>query len=377
MYLRRFFKSIVTLISFLAALVLLFSVLTAYINPTHAWILAFMGLGFAFFWVLNLILAVFWILKRRWQFLFPVIVLLITYSHWNNTFQWKGKETGDEIELGKPLSVMSFNVRMLDYYNWTGVKDAHEKIFDLIRKENPDVLCIQEFYSTTGNGPFSEHHILARLNQYKYKHIEYRSEKRERRNFGLVTFSKYPIVERGNLKFEQTSNFSIHTDIEVKGQRIRVFNNHLESIRFTSKHLNFLDSLNYKNDKERREGIKEISGKMRLAFKHRADQAEKIGRHISHSPYPAVVCGDFNDAPVSYVYRQMRGKLKDAFVESGWGFGGTYNGNLPSFRIDFIFHDERFDSYNFRKLNVNYSDHYPIMATLDLLPASVSEKKRQ
>lgn len=362
---RKFFKSIITLISFAAALVLLLSVLTAYVNPSRTWVFAFLGFGFPVLWILNLVLVLFWALKRRWQFLLPLVALFITFGHWNNTFQWKGKIVNEQ-KLEKPLSVMSFNVRMLDYYNWTGNKNVHEKIFDLVRKENPDVLCLQEFYSSKGNGPFSEHYILARLNQYKYKHIEYRSGKRGRRNFGLVTFSKYPIVDKGNLKFEHTSNFSIHTDIKAHGQRIRVFNNHLESIRFSSKHLNFLDSLNHKNEAERRKGIKEITSKMRVAFEHRADQAERIGRHISNSPYPPIVCGDFNDTPVSYVYRQMRGTLKDAFVESGRGFGGTYNGRLPSFRIDFIFHDKRFNSFGFKKFDVNYSDHYPIMATLNL-----------
>ncbi len=363
---RKIFKSIVTLVSFAAGLVLLLSVLTAYINPGRTWVFAFLGFAFPAIWIINLLLAIFWAVKRRWQFLLPLIALFITFGHWNNTFQWKGKTLKKDIVLEKPLSVMSFNVRMLDYYNWTGEKNVHEKIFDMIRKENPDVLCLQEFYSSKNESKFSEHYILARLNQYKYKHIEYRSGKRGRRNFGLVTFSKYPILEKGNLKFEHTSNFSIHTDIKAHGQRVRVFNNHLESIRFSSKHLNFLDSLNYKNDVERREGMKEITSKMRTAFEHRADQAERIGRHISNSPYPPIVCGDFNDTPVSYVYSQMRGNLKDAFVESGKGFGGTYNGRLPSFRIDFIFHDKRFDSYDFKKFDVNYSDHFPIMATLNL-----------
>ncbi|WP_244825439.1 endonuclease/exonuclease/phosphatase family protein [Carboxylicivirga linearis] len=363
---KRFFKSIITLFSFFAALALLLSVITAYISPAHTWILAFLGFGFPILWIANLLLAVLWAVKRRWQFLFPVIALLITWSHWNHTFQWKGQSLPEDQVLESPLSVMSFNVRLFDLYNWTNEKDVHEKIFDLIRKENPDVICIQEFYSTTKKGSFNENYILSRLNQYKYKHIEYHSGKRGQRNFGLVTFSKYPIVEKGTLRFEHTSNFSIHSDIEAHGQRVRVFNNHLESIRFSSKHLNFLDSLNYKNDKERREGMKEISGKLKLAFQHRADQAERIGKHISNAPFPAIVCGDFNDTPVSYVYRKMKGDLKDAFVESGRGFGGTYNGNLPSFRIDFIFHDNRFNSYGFKKLNVNYSDHFPIMTTINL-----------
>ncbi|MBI9061624.1 MAG: endonuclease/exonuclease/phosphatase family protein [Marinilabiliaceae bacterium] len=363
---KKFFRSIFALISLITAGTLLLSVATAYINPYHAWILAFMGFGFPLLWILNLIVLLVWAFKKRWQLLIPLIALLLTYGHWQNVFQWKGKTEQEVSILNKPLSVMTFNVRMLDYYNWSGEKDAHEKIFDLIRKENPDVVCMQEFYTDMKNKSFSEHYILARLNQYKYKHIEYKAGKRGRRNFGLVTFSKFPIMEKQNLKFEQTSNFSIQTDINVKGSRIRIFNNHLESIRFNSEQLNFLDSLNHKNEQERLEGVKAITGKMRTAFKHRANQAETIGRHIANSPYPTIVCGDFNDTPVSYVYRKMRGKLKDAFVESGKGFGGTYNGRLPSFRIDFIFHDKAFKSYNFKKLDVDYSDHFPIMTLIEL-----------
>lgn len=364
---RRFFRSIITLISLVASGFLMLSVLTAYVNPSRMWLLAFLGFGFPVLWFLNTILVVLWASKRRWQLFIPLIAIVLTWSHWNNTFQWKATKTKESQTLEAPLRVMSFNVRMWDYYNWTGEQNVQDKIFKMIRKENPDVLCIQEFYSSTNKTRYSEHSILARLNQYKYKHIEYRAGKRGKRNFGLVTFSKYPIVEKGNLKFEHTSNFSIHTDIKAHGKRIRIFNNHLESIRFSSQHLNFLDSLNHKNEEERRAGIKEIMGKMRVAFEHRANQAERIGKHIINSPFPAIVCGDFNDTPVSYVYRQMRNGLNDAFVESGKGFGGTYNGKLPSFRIDFIFHDKRFQSYDFKKLDVNYSDHFPIITTIDLV----------
>jgi len=364
--LRRFFKSIVTIISLIASGALLFSVFTAYISPEHISVLAFAGYVFPLLWFINFVLFVFWLIKRRWQFLVPLFAIVITWVHWEHTFQWKGVSIEKE-NIEQPLKVMSFNARMFDYYQWIG-NNTNEKIFDLIRKENPDVVCIQEFVTAKSHKTYNEHYILRRLNQYRYKHIEYRSGKNNKRNFGLVTFSRYPIVEKHSLKFEASSNFSIYTDIKVKDQRIRVFNNHLESIRFSRQQLNFLDSLNYQNKEERNEKIKEISSKLSTAFENRATQAETIGQYIANSPYPAIVCGDFNDTPVSYVYRNMRGQLKDAFVESGSGFGGTYNGPLPSFRIDFIFHDKQFKSYNFSRLKVDLSDHYPITTTLDLKP---------
>ena len=192
------------------------------------------------------------------------------------------------------------------------------------------------------------------------------SKPNQEESHGLATFSKYPITSTKPLHFENTTNFSIQTDIDINGKHIRIFNNHLESIRLQKENYNFIDSLEFKNDQERRKGIYDIFSKLKHAFANRSYQAQTIGRHIKNSPFPAIVCGDFNDTPISYVYRTVKGDLKDSFIESGGGFGGTYNGNLPSFRIDFIFHDKSFESFNHKRIKVNYSDHYPIKTTLKL-----------
>jgi len=366
--LKDFFRSIVTIISFIAAGALLLTVVSVYFNPYRVWILAIMGFGFPFLYVINFLLALVWLFRKRWQVFIPVLALVFTWGHWDDSFQMMSRTVDSPKVLVNPVSVMSFNVRMLDAYNWTGRKNVHEEIFQLIKKEKPDVVCLQEFYTSMTSKVFNENIILARFSQYPYRHVEYRKGKRSKRNFGLVTFSKYPIVARNCLKFDHTNNFSIQTDIVVNKTRVRVFNNHLESIGFGKEHMNFIDSLNYKNESERWTGIGQISSKIKDAFKQRAYQAERIGSHIKNSPYPTIVCGDFNDTPVSYVYRKMRGELNDAFVESGSGFGGTYNGRLPSLRIDYIFHDKRFKSYNFQRYKVDLSDHFPIVTLLDLTP---------
>lgn len=98
----------------------------------------------------------------------------------------------------------------------------------------------------------------------------------------------------------------------------------------------------------------------------RAFQARKVADHIKKSPYPVIVCGDFNDTPVSYAYRKVKGELKDAFVEAGWGISNSYNGELPSFRIDYILHDKKFKAVNYSRDRVVYSDHFPVRCRLSM-----------
>ncbi len=363
---RRLLRSILTIFSFFVSAALLLSVATVYINPYHAWALAILSFGFPILFVLNVLSAFWWIYRKRWQVVIPLLALALTWEYWTNTFQFNGKELPQDHKIENSLKVLTFNVRMLNVYGWKKQDNIPGEIFSFIAKENPDVVCFQEFFVSKNKEELNEHVVFSQMNQYPYRHAEYSNRYQNVYKYGLVTFSKYPIVNKQVLKFESTSNFTIQTDLQVKDKRLRLFNNHLESIRFKPKHFDFLDSLNYKNDIERRKGLMEIVGKLRNAFKLRATQAESVGNHIKNSPYPVIVCGDFNDTPISYTYQHMKGELKDAFVEAGKGFGGTYNGRLPSLRIDYIFYDPRFEAYDFKRHKVDLSDHFPISVTIDL-----------
>ncbi len=367
---NRITRSFVFLINLLAILLLLLAYLSIYISPALINFISFLGFGFPLFWFINLFFVLFWLIKRRKRLLLSLALIIVSWSQLHSVLQFGGGENRESNELNNPLTVMSYNVRMFDKYVWTKDLKTPQKIYDFIKNENPDVLCIQEFYINNKMQQYSENNILSKFKQYKYKHLEYNIQTPSGKKYGLATFSKYPIVNKKPLFFENTSNFSIQTDIQVRGKNIRVFNNHLESIRLQYKNYNFIDSLEFKSDEERMEGISDIFGKLNTAFAHRSYQAETIGRHIKNSPFPTIVCGDFNDTPISYVYRQVKGNLKDSFMESGSGIAGTYNGNLPPFRIDFIFHDASFNAYNHQRVKVYYSDHFPVKALLDLEPNS-------
>jgi endonuclease/exonuclease/phosphatase family metal-dependent hydrolase len=146
----------------------------------------------------------------------------------------------------------------------------------------------------------------------------------------------------------------------------RVYNCHLQSVNLDSEQYQILDSLKFRYDDEQIAEIRDISGRLRDAFIKRAAQADIIKADISTCPHPVIVCGDFNDTPVSYTYRTIRDGLLDAFSESGWGLGRTYNGEFPSFRIDYILHSESIEALYFSREKIMLSDHFPIIGYLKL-----------
>ena len=362
---KKIFKSISFIIAFLSAFMLLGATATSYISPVKLHILALAGYAFSALWLLNLFLFIwFFIRKRRWIALMPLFVVLLTLGHWNNTFQIRERSLNTEKFVGQSLKVMSYNTRMFDYYVNSGSKETPEKIYDFVIQNDPDVICFQEFYSNIMRPEFNPSYLMSRFKQYRFKHIEY--VYRSHSGTGIATFSKYPIADKGDIRFERSANMSIYTDINVQGKTIRIFNNHLESIGLRDSDFAALESPESLLNEEQKRGVKKILRKLNSALSMRASQSEAIARHIANSPYPVIVCGDFNDTSVSYVYHTVKGNLKDAFRESGVGFGGTYNGKLPSFRIDYILHSSEFDSYGFQRFQVKYSDHFPIMTTIDL-----------
>lgn len=108
----------------------------------------------------------------------------------------------------------------------------------------------------------------------------------------------------------------------------------------------------------------EILRRYRKATVQRSRQAKIIGRHIEESPYPVIVCGDFNDVPLSYVYHQVKGSLEDSFAARGTGIGATYNGRIPGLRIDHILAGSEFEFLSHRVVKGDYSDHFPIVSKI-------------
>lgn len=364
-----FIGKIFLFLNFIAVFFLLLSYIARWVPPDKMWFFAFLGMAYPIFFVINLIFVIIWLITSRKKFfLISLFALIIGWGQIRAFISFHAKT--DEQTIHPRIKMMSYNVRIFDLYNWENQHNIYtrNKIFNLIKKESPDILCIQEFFSDSDKRRnFNTLDTLVKLQRAKYAHVDYFKNFNRVEHWGIATFSAYPIVKMNRFQFQNSeNNYLIYTDILYGNDTIRVFNIHFESIRLGKEDMLFVEDI-ASNKEEKSEltfGSKKIYWKLKSAFQKRAKQVREATSLIKASPYPVIVCGDFNDAPSSYVYQQMSNILNDAFVKSGNGLGKTYAGNIPSFRIDYVMYDDYFKSYNFNIIKKKYSDHYPVTCIL-------------
>ena len=182
----------------------------------------------------------------------------------------------------------------------------------------------------------------------------------------IITFSRFPILSSQQIEKDDRHNYCLVSDLLVLGDTVRLYNIHLESVRLKHEDYRFIDDLDlqFEQNENIKEGSRRIFLKLRTAYARRALQVKNLDVHISQSPHPVIICGDFNDTPCSYTYQVLSKKKRDAFMQNGSGLGNTYAGGLPSLRIDYIRFDPVFKSLDFTVGKYRLSDHYPISTKL-------------
>lgn len=359
-------RKFMLLLNVVAAAVLAISILASYISPAMAWGIALIGIGYPYILVVNILFGLYWIVLRRKECLVSLVVIALGYPNLQNQLRL-GLFSNPQVDPHQAFKLMSFNTRLFDVYDWTGQPDTKQRIFNLICTENPEILCIQEFYTSTKRPGFNNLEAMEGVRERSFAHIAYTATRHGTDHWGIATFSKYPIVRKGSILFnEVTNNLCIFTDLKIGNDTVRVYNAHFQSNRFRREDYEFLGNL--KKQKEKLMASLNIINRLKSGSIKRSNQVDVVAAHIRNSPYPVIVCGDFNDPPSSYTYNRLSHNLKDAFVESGRGFGNTYNGLIPLLRIDYILHGKKLKSTDFKVTKENLSDHYPVSCRLQLVP---------
>lgn len=338
------FDKFIFILNSLAATALLFSYLLPHIPPKSFPLLSVLSLGVPVLIILNALFLVYWIFRLKRQVLLSLIVLLLGYKYVTGFVRIPVGD--DEIKKVSDLSLMSYNVRMFNAYEWTSRKDIPEKITGFIKENDPDILCIQEHYIGAAE--------LARI--YPYEYVKLKGKNAE---FGSAIFSKLPIINQASLDFPQHgNNNAIYTDIVVnKTDTVRIFNVHFQSLNIKPG----IDDL-------QKEDSRKLLGRIGYGFSLQQEQAEMLMEELKRSPYKTVIAGDFNNTSFSYIYNLIKqdDRYKDAFLEAGSGFGKSFKLNYFPLRIDFLLVEKGMSINEFRKFEIDFSDHYPVLTKIGI-----------
>jgi len=353
---RKLLYRILLAVNAFFAFTLLMSYLAVHINPDNFALPAFFGLAYPYLLLINIILAVIWAMLLRFEAFISVIVIAIGFTHLSNYIQLT-KPAGDKKGTFK---VISYNVRLFNYFETRKGTTSEKKVLEFLKTQQPDILCLQEFF-IIGNPSQAETMVKSALGGKYYSHLKILGSGKNR-NYGIATFSKFPIIKKGEIIHPGSSSLSIYSDVLIGKDTFRIFNNHLQSFRLKRMERSFIEEMTASSDKATLGEVKSLSISLKKGFVKRALQAQVVKNKIIISPFPVIVAGDFNDTPVSYAYRKLRKGLNDSFVNSGYGAGFTYKGNYPPNRIDYILYDNALINSVFDIKRIKYSDHYPIIA---------------
>jgi endonuclease/exonuclease/phosphatase family metal-dependent hydrolase len=342
------------------------SYLSPFISPEQAWWISFFGLGYPIFMIFSLSFLFLFILSRSRRMISLGIILLLGTPLHIRYFSTGWSSDIENYPKQNSIRVMSYNVRLFDYYQWLADnrKTTRNAIYDHIKNVQPDVICFQE-YLTVKNSNFIRERDISALGDYNYFNEEYMISKADRQ-IGVATYSKYPIIKTELVSFDNTQKqFATYTDIVKNNDTFRIYNIHLQSIRFQQDDFDFFNNQDGTSE-EAANGIKRMIKKLKHAYPLRVAQAETILEHAKTSPFPTIICGDFNDTPMSYVYNSFNANFYDAFRGNYFGLGSTYAGRLPAGRIDYIFYSSDLKAINFSIQNEVHSDHYAITSEMVL-----------
>ena len=333
-------------------LALFLSAYSYHIDPQVHPVWSCAGLFFPVFLLLNLFFLLFWLVFYRRYIWLPALALLFCWGAIRTYFPMNGLG-GDVPE--DAIKILSYNTQAF------GEKRLHTKenrndVLAYLQESDADIICIQEYI---WGGKLKKKDIDYALRGYRYKHYYSLGKGLN----GLGVYSRYPILSAIPIKYKSDRNGSIAYRIKVKEDTLLVVNNHFESNKILKSDVYiYQDMVDAPTGEKLFEGTRKLLKKMADATAIRARQADAVLEKVKDAKEKSViVCGDFNDTPISYTHRIFHDELNDAFVEAGNGVGVSYNRDRLYVRIDHIFTSKNLLVHKCRvDDSTDASDHYPV-----------------
>lgn len=363
------FRDVVKWIIFatnIVAIILLFcSYLSWHVSPLKTNLFSYIGLGFGIILLINVGYLIFWIIFSKWKLaLISLAAILLCYKpvttffplHFNNEKKPEGC-----------IKLLTYNVQ--GFPKERDKNSPNHPILDYIAETDADIVCLQEYLvSRTRQTIFSQGDVNKILKQYPYRSVTSLESSGKYHIYGLACFSKFPIEKTHEIVFESSYNGAVVYTVNINGERYTVANVHLESNNIKPEDKKLYNDFLQNSDSVRLEQVtSNIRNRLGRSYRIRAQQVEKVKDYIEKQDTKGtIICGDFNDTPISYAYQKMSKGLNDAYVSTAFGPGITYHEDLFLFRIDHILYSENIKAYQTKRDKIKYSDHYPLRTYLDL-----------
>lgn len=351
---------VLTLLSGAVFLMLLTALVVSRIDPEYTWALPMLGLIAPWLYLMTLLLALYWVV--RWRLKRAVLMgLACLFGLFSVSLFWRPDAHRENLQrkydkkFAYPRSsfkVMSYNVRF--FYDDAGESSA-DSVAAFIERVNPDIICLQEYYPDLAS---RSERLMRLIEEYNTVQIDPGEGQWHRQ----AILSRYKVLRSGYIMRPKTS---LWADLLIREDTVRVVNNHLQSTGITAFDSEYLTGHAYLLDTAREEKLRSIVNRFHDNCVVRANEADTIRGHLdSLAPALQILCGDFNDIPLSYTYRRLARGLNDAFSEAGEGYSHTFRGFFDALRIDYIFSSDGFETLSYEVPEVPHSDHLPVLVRL-------------
>lgn len=360
---KKIIKAILLAVTIISIFLLLLSFPAWYVSPLRTAFFSFMGIAFPVILLSTILCLLSWIaLKKKKIAIVIGIALILCYKPITTFFPLNIKTQSIPEES---LKVLTYNV--MGFMRESRKNSAHP-LLEYIAKTDADIVCLQEYMiSKTGKSLLTQRDVNKILSKYPYRSITGLEYSGKYHTYGLACFSKFPITNTREFTFDSSYNGAALYTLDVNGETYLVGNNHLESNKISSSDKKlYNDFLMKKDSRTAYEVTSNIRKRLGRAYTKRAKQVQQIRDYIDRQEYDKlIICGDFNDTPISYAYKKMMGTdLIDAYASTGFGPGITYYEDLFLFRIDYIMHSKNLKAHKTTVDRVKYSDHYPVLTYL-------------
>ncbi len=328
------------------------------LDPSVHPMLSTVGMAFPIFLLINLLFLIFWLIFKWKMSVIPIVGFLAAYVP---TSIYMPVNPAAKAADGD-IKVITYNV--CAYGGNYKYENGFEVVRDYLRDENPDIVCMQEDVDTWRRYTFSEYSKFLPYNDT----LVLVNTAACMNALGIHT--RFPIIRRERIEYQSASNGSVAWWLKVGEDTLIVVNNHFESC-----HLNSNDRRQYRQmlygemqrDSMRAES-KLLLVKLAEANEKRSGQIRTVAQYVQeHSRYKAIVCGDFNDNPLSYSRHAMAQSLTDCFVAAGNGIGLSFSQRAFAFRIDHVFCSPDIEPHLcVIDTKIDASDHYPVVCWLKI-----------